>query len=90
MHFLALSDSVSSPGPRETITHVLLHTFSFSLHETDMVPSVFQFFPLCLREHPILFRSLLMALNKYTFWDLTEQAVQFQTTSEAVCSKHPS
>lgn len=28
-----------------------------------------------------------MALNKYTFWDLTEQAVPFQTASEAACLK---
>lgn len=31
-----------------------------------------------------------MALNKYTFWDLTGQAVLFQTTSQAACLKHVS
>lgn len=89
MYFLTLQRLlISSPGPQETVTHVLLNTFLFSLHEIDLVPSVFQFSPFCLQEHPILFRSLLMALNKYTFWDLTEQAVLFQTTSKAACSKH--
>lgn len=58
------------------------HIF-LSPHEIDLVPRVFQVSPLCLPEHPILFRSLLMALNKYTFWDLTEQAVLFHVTSKA-------
>lgn len=89
MYFLTLQRLlISSPGPQETVTHVLLNTFLFSLHGIDLVPSVIQFPPFCLQEHPILFRSLLMALNKYTFWDLTEQAVLFQTTSKAACSKH--
>lgn len=62
-------------------------TFLFSLHEIHLVPSVFPFPPLCLQEHPILCRSLLTALIKYTFWDLTEQAVLFQTTSKAAYSE---
>lgn len=64
-----------------------LNTFSFSCHEIDLVLSVFRFSPFCLQEHPILFRSLLMALNKYTFWDLTEPAVLLQTTSKVACLK---
>lgn len=62
-------------------------TFLFSLHEIHLVPSVFPFPPLYLQEHPILCRSLLTALIKYTSWDLAEQAVLFQTTSEAARSK---
>lgn len=80
MYFLTLQRLlISSPGPQETVTRVLLNTFLFSLYGIDLVPSVIQFPPFCLQEHPILFRSLLMALNKYTFWDLTEQAVLFRS-----------
>ena len=88
--FSSFSDFQSPSLVHQKPHHVLLNTLVFFLHETNLVPSVFQFPPLCLQEHPILFRSLLMALNKYTFWDLTEQAVLFQTTSKAASSKHQS
>lgn len=75
------------PWPMRNRNPCATDTFLFSLHEIHLVPSVFPFPPLCLQEHPILCRSLLTALIKYTFWNLTEQAVLFQTTSEAACSE---
>lgn len=79
--FSPFSDFQSHPLVQEKPHPCATDTFLFSLHEIHLVPSVFPFPPLYLQEHPILFRSLLTALNKYTFWDLTEQAILFQTTS---------
>lgn len=79
-----------TPGLRNHNPH-FPNPFLFPLHEIALVLSVFHFSPLCLQEHPISFMALngtswhLMALNKYIFWDLTEQAVLFQTASKASC-----